>query len=103
MVEGGREKRPYKDLLIADEHGGSLIMNTYCSRSKEVQRNAVFTERLPHCDWNGNAFLIEHGVFLPAREEHIQVLLLRKRISRPSGWVDTGSDKHGTVLRCQHA
>src|SRR5713101_7438278 len=99
MFESGRKKWPHEDLLVADEHGGVLIMDVDCSAGKEAQWHAVFTKRLPHGDRNGNALLIERGVFLPACEQHIQVAILCKRISRSSGWVGPSSDKDGAVLR----
>src|ERR1700694_1442675 len=100
MFEGGRKKGPYEDLFVADEHGGVLIVDVDCSVSKEVQWHAFITKRLPHCDRNGNAFLIERGIVLPACEQHIQVAVLVKRISQIAGLVYASSDKDGTVLRC---
>ena len=82
MFESGRKKRPHEDLFVANEYGGVLIVDADCSAGKEIQWHAVITERLPHCDRNGNALLIERGIFLAACEQHIQVPVLRKRISR---------------------
>src|SRR5882762_7152802 len=100
MFESGRKKGPHEDLFVTDEHGGVLIVDTNGSAVKEIQGHAVITKRLPHADRNGNALLIEHGVLLPACEQHIQVVILRKRISRSVGWVDSSSEKDRAVLRC---
>src|SRR5882762_6828952 len=100
MVERGRKKRPHEDLFIADEHGGVLIVDVDYSPGKEIQWYTVPIKRLPHCDGDGNAFLIKRGIVLPAREQHIQVVVLCKRISWGSRWIDTSSDKDGAVLRC---
>src|ERR1700731_4451193 len=100
MFTSGRKKWPYEDLFVADEHGGVLIVDVDCSTSKEIQWHAVITKRLPHCDRNGNALLIERAIFLPACEQHIQVAVLIKKISRIAGLVYARSDKDGAVLRC---
>src|SRR5579863_5556646 len=100
MFESGRKKGPYEDLFIADEHGGVLIMDVYCSASKEIQWHAFITKRLPHCDRNGNAILIESGIILSACEQHIQVAVLLKKISRIAGLVYASPDKDGAVLLC---
>src|SRR5882762_8432352 len=93
MFESGRKKRPHEDLFIADEHGGVMIVDANGSAGKEIQWHAVITKRFPHGNRNGNALLIESGIFLSSREQHIQVVILRKRISRSVGWVDSSSDK----------
>jgi hypothetical protein len=101
MIESGREKGPYKDLLVADQHRSVLTMDVDCSSSKEVQWHPVITKRLPHPDRNRYSFLIERSVFLTPREQYIEVSVLLKRAPRRSGRVDTYSDEDGTVLRCQ--
>src|SRR6266853_4354520 len=100
MFESGRKKGPYEDLFIADEHGGVLIVDVDCSASKEIQWHAFITKRLPHCDRNGNALLIERGIVLPACEQQIQVAVPGKEIPRSRRSVDSSSNKHGTVLCC---
>src|SRR6267378_3885157 len=100
MFESGRKKGPDEDLFVANEHGGVMIVDANGSAGKEIQWHAVITKRFPHCDWNGNTFLIKRGIFLSSREQHIQVVILRKRISRSVGWVDSSSDKDRAVLRC---
>src|SRR2546430_14026515 len=84
MFESGGKKRPHEDLFVTNKYGGVLIVDADCSAGKELQWHAVITEGPPHCNWNGNALLIERGILLAACEQHIQVLLLRKRISRRS-------------------
>jgi len=71
MLESGGKKRPYKDLLVTDEDGGVFILDVDCSAAQEVQWDSVVTERLPHSDRNGNPFLIERAVFLPAGKQNI--------------------------------
>jgi len=71
-----------------------------CSPAKEVQWHAVIIERLPHCNRNRNAFLIDFSVFLSTSKEDIQVAIVRVRISQSSRSVDTSSEKDGAVLRC---
>ena len=62
MFEGGGKKRPHEDLFVADKHGGVLIVDVNCSTGKDFQWHAVIAKRLPHCDRNGNAFLVERGI-----------------------------------------
>src|SRR5580692_618575 len=100
MFKSGRKKRPHEDLFVADEHGGVLIVDVDCSGSKEIQWHAFITKRLPHCDRNGNALLIDRSIFLPASEQRVQVPVLVKRISRIAGLVYASSDKDGAVLSC---
>src|SRR5882762_3978344 len=100
MFKSGRKKRPYEDLFVADEGGGILIVDVDCSAGKEIQWHAVITKRLPHCDRNGNALLIDRSNFLPAREQNVQVAVLVKRTSRIAGLVYASSDKDSAVLRC---
>ena len=99
MFESGRKKGPHKNLFVADEHRGVLVVNTDCSTGKWSQWYAAVTKRFPHCDRNGNPFLIELGAFLPASKQDIQVAILRERIIRGTRSIDTSSEKDGAVLR----
>src|ERR1700690_2138217 len=103
MFESGRKKGPYEDLFVADEHGGVLIVDVDCSASKEIQWHAFITKRLPHCDRNGNALLIERGIIFSACEQPIQVPVLVKSMSRNAGFVYAGSNQDGAVLRCDRS
>src|SRR5260370_27395604 len=87
MFESGGKKRPHEDLFVADEHGSILIVDADCSAGNEFQWHTLITKRFPHGDWNGNTFLIKRGVFLPSSEQHIQVAVLGKRISRGGRWL----------------
>src|ERR1700676_1058666 len=100
MFNSGRKEGPYEDLFVAYEHGGFLIVDVDCSAGKEIQWHTVITKRLPHCDRNGNALLIERGIVLPAGEQHIQVAVLVKKVSQIAGLVYPSSDKDGALLRC---
>src|SRR5260370_4744598 len=101
MFESGRKKRTHEDLFVTNKYGGVLIVDADCSAGKELQWHAVITEGPPHCNWNGNALLIERCILLAAGQQHIQVPLLRKRISRSAWRVDSICDNHSALLRGQ--
>src|SRR5213080_1266747 len=103
MFKSGRKERPHEHLFVAYEHSGVLIMDVDCSAGKQIQWHAVITKRLPHYDRNGNALLIERGIVLPASQQHIQVAVLVKGISRIAALIYPSSDKDGAVLRCERS
>src|SRR5713226_8591307 len=100
MFKGGRKKGPHENLFVTNKYGGVLIVNADCSAGKELQWHAVIAERLPHCDRNGNAFLIDRGVFLSTGNQDIQVPILCEKIFQSCRSVDTSSEKDRAVLRC---
>src|ERR1700730_16626578 len=99
MFQSGRKKRPHEDLFVTNKYRSVLIVDADCSSGKQLQWHTVITEGPPHCNRNGNALLIERCILLAPCEQHIQVPLLRKRISRSAWWVDSRSYKHHAVLR----
>src|ERR1700682_5881859 len=99
MFESGRKKRPHEDLFVTNKYCGVLIVDADCSAGKELQWHAGITEGPPHRNWNGNALLIKRCILLAACEQHIQVPLLRKWISRSACWGDSSSHKPCAVLR----
>src|ERR1700738_3587546 len=99
MFESGRKKRPHEDLFVTNKYGCVVIADADCSTGKELQWHPLITEGPPHCNWNRNALLIERCILLAACEQHIQVPLLSRRISRRAWWVDSSSQKHCAVLR----